>query len=131
MPLLLQLGAAEEVAAADDDGHLDALADGLGDLLGDAAHDGGVEPEPPPPNTSPESFSSTRWNRGRAPSAVLASVTGRPPGESCASDVTSSVASSDPSTPAGRLDTPGTLTAEGRPLLLRPLRRAVSIREGS
>ena len=33
--LLLQLGAAEEVAAADDDGDLDALVDRLGDLAGD------------------------------------------------------------------------------------------------
>jgi hypothetical protein len=39
--LLLQFGAAEEVAAADDDGHLDTRLRGFGDLPGDALDDVG------------------------------------------------------------------------------------------
>ena len=38
-----ELGAAEEVAAAHDDGDLGALGDDLGELLGDAADDVGVD----------------------------------------------------------------------------------------
>ena len=40
---LLEFGAAEEVAAADDDGHLHALPYGRDDLLGDAADHMGVD----------------------------------------------------------------------------------------
>ena len=42
---LLQLGAAEEVAAADDDRDLDAAADDLGDLTGDLVDHDRVDPD--------------------------------------------------------------------------------------
>ena len=53
--------AAEEVAAADDDGDLDTAAHRVGDLLGDADTTAGSRPMRPPPKTSPESLRRTRW----------------------------------------------------------------------
>ena len=65
MPRCAELGAAEEVAAADDDGDLDAVAHDLGDLRGRRrCTTSGSTPRPPPPaNASPESLSSTRSTR--------------------------------------------------------------------
>ncbi len=56
---LAELGATEEVAAADDDGDVDAV-DRLGDLAGDLSHDVGIHAQLAPAERLPDSFSRTR-----------------------------------------------------------------------
>ena len=59
---LLQLGAAEEVAAADDDRDLDARRGRpRRSPRRSADTTSGSTPTLPPPNTSPDSLSRTRW----------------------------------------------------------------------
>ena len=83
---LLELGAAEEVAAADDDGDLHA---GRGRRRRSAgrsrATTSGSTPSLPPPNTSPESLSRTRWYCRSESAAPVPSRTRRVPSTPCRS----------------------------------------------
>jgi hypothetical protein len=67
---LLQLGAAEEVAATGHDGDLGAAAGDLGDLVGDAGDDVGIDADGPAPERLPGQLQQDAVVRGHRVSFV-------------------------------------------------------------